>query len=65
MKYNKKFYTNNGQLDIEDCAIEQVWACDCPYRIADYLTEKYGKYPYGWSLQEELEIGLDNVDWID
>ena len=34
-------------------------------RIADYLTEKYGKYPYGWSLQEELEISLDNVDWID
>ena len=34
-------------------------------RIADYLTEKYGKYPFGWSLKEELEISLDNVEWID
>lgn len=31
MKFNKKFYTNNGQLDIKDCAIEQAWSCNCPY----------------------------------
>lgn len=38
MKYDKKYYTNNGFIDIKECVVEQVWACDCPFDKRLFIT---------------------------
>lgn len=51
MKYNKKFYTNNGQLDIKKCLLNQVWGCDCPFDKRLFITS--GKPFRGYTLWDK------------
>ena len=41
MRYNKKYYTNNGFLELKYCVITPVWACDCPYDNRLFITKEY------------------------